>query len=158
VIRFFTLLIFRFSLMKSRWFGQLVWILVYPGSASARISKGQGYQGFLRKRAGRSFGQKRVIGVIQGKTWKTDRISLLLGSIKCFPLSFNTFKTLLRAGHPLGSKRAQGCPLVAEGHGALLKMPSRSTVPGSLTQLFRFAVYMFLYLTSSHVNTCTYIC
>jgi hypothetical protein len=27
-------------------------------SASARISKGQGYQGFLRKRAGNSFGQK----------------------------------------------------------------------------------------------------
>jgi hypothetical protein len=27
-------------------------------SASARISKGQGYQGFLRKRAGSSFGQK----------------------------------------------------------------------------------------------------
>jgi hypothetical protein len=31
------------------------------------------------------------------------------------------------AGHPLGSKRAQGHPLVVEGHGALLKMPSRST-------------------------------
>jgi hypothetical protein len=28
------------------------------GSASARISKGQGYQGFSRKRAGSSFGQK----------------------------------------------------------------------------------------------------
>jgi hypothetical protein len=27
-------------------------------SASARILKGQGYQGFLRKRAGSSFGQK----------------------------------------------------------------------------------------------------
>jgi hypothetical protein len=27
-------------------------------SASARISKGQGYQGFLRKRAGSSFGKK----------------------------------------------------------------------------------------------------
>jgi hypothetical protein len=27
-------------------------------SASAKISKGQGYQGFLRKRAGSSFGQK----------------------------------------------------------------------------------------------------
>jgi hypothetical protein len=26
--------------------------------ASARISKGQGYQGFLRKRAGSSFGKK----------------------------------------------------------------------------------------------------
>jgi hypothetical protein len=28
-------------------------------SASSRISKGQGYQGFLRKRAGSSFGQKK---------------------------------------------------------------------------------------------------
>jgi hypothetical protein len=28
---------------------------------------------------------------------KMDRISLLLGSIKCFPISFNTFKTLLVA-------------------------------------------------------------
>jgi hypothetical protein len=28
-------------------------------SASPRISKGQAYQGFLRKRAGSSFGQKR---------------------------------------------------------------------------------------------------
>jgi hypothetical protein len=65
-------------------------------SASARISKGQEYQVFLhvRKRAGSSFGQKRAICVIQGKTWKTNRISLLLGSIICFPLSFNTFKTL----------------------------------------------------------------
>jgi hypothetical protein len=56
-------------------------------SASARISKGQGYQGFLRKRAGSSLGQKMAICVVQG-------ISLLLGPIKCFPLSFNTFKTL----------------------------------------------------------------
>jgi hypothetical protein len=37
-------------------------------SASARISKGQGYQGFLRKRAGSSFGQKKAICVVQGKT------------------------------------------------------------------------------------------
>jgi hypothetical protein len=62
------------------------------GSASARISKGQGYQGFLRKRAGSNICQKRAICVVQGKTWKMDRISLLLGSIKYFPLSFNTFK------------------------------------------------------------------
>jgi hypothetical protein len=56
--------------------------------ASARISKGQGYQGFARKRAGSSFGQKRAICVVQGKT---DRISLLLlGSIKCFPFKFLT--------------------------------------------------------------------
>jgi hypothetical protein len=60
-------------------------------SASARISKGQGYQGFVRKRAWSSFGQKWAICVVQGKT---DRISLLSGSIKCFPITFNTFKTL----------------------------------------------------------------
>jgi hypothetical protein len=30
-------------------------------NASARISKGQGYQGFLWKRAGSSFGQKMAI-------------------------------------------------------------------------------------------------
>jgi hypothetical protein len=59
-------------------------------SASARISKLQGYQVFLRKRAGSSFGQKRAICIVQGKT---DRI-LFFGSIKCFPLSFNTFETL----------------------------------------------------------------
>jgi hypothetical protein len=63
--------------------------------ASARISKGQGYEDFLRKRAGSSFGQKSAIYVVQGKTLKmrkTDRISLLLGSIKCFPIGFdNTF-------------------------------------------------------------------
>jgi hypothetical protein len=57
----------------------------YMPSVSSRISKGQGYQGFLRKRAGSSFGQKRAICVVQGKMWKIDRISLLLGSIKCFP-------------------------------------------------------------------------
>jgi hypothetical protein len=51
---------------------------------SARISKGQRYQGFLRKMAGSSFGQKKGICVVQGKTFKmrkTDRISLLFGSI-----------------------------------------------------------------------------
>jgi hypothetical protein len=37
-------------------------------SASSRISKGQGYQGFVKKRAGSSFGQKRAICVVQGKT------------------------------------------------------------------------------------------
>jgi hypothetical protein len=60
-------------------------------SASAWISKGQGYQDFIRKRAGSSFGQKKAICIVQGKM---DRISLLLGSIKCFPLSIDTFKTL----------------------------------------------------------------
>jgi hypothetical protein len=51
-------------------------------SASSRISKGQGYQSFLRKRAGSSFGPKGAICVVQGKM---GRISQLLGSIKCFP-------------------------------------------------------------------------
>jgi hypothetical protein len=37
-------------------------------SVSSRISKGQGYQGFLRKRAGSSYGKKRAICVVQGKT------------------------------------------------------------------------------------------
>jgi hypothetical protein len=37
-------------------------------SVSSRISKGQGYQGFLRKRAGSSFGQKGAICIAQGKT------------------------------------------------------------------------------------------
>jgi hypothetical protein len=36
--------------------------------ASDRISKGQEYRGFLRKRAGSSFGQKRAIYIVQGKT------------------------------------------------------------------------------------------
>jgi hypothetical protein len=40
----------------------------------------------------------------------------------CFIIEF-----LKGQGTTLGSKRAQGRPLVAEGHGALLKMPSRST-------------------------------
>jgi hypothetical protein len=44
------------------------------------------------KRAGRSFGQKRAICVVQGKTSKIDRISLLLWSIKCFPISFSPSK------------------------------------------------------------------
>jgi hypothetical protein len=38
------------------------------GSVSSRISKEQGYQGFLSKRAGSSFGKKRAICVVQGKT------------------------------------------------------------------------------------------
>jgi hypothetical protein len=36
-------------------FGKLYHVL----SVSSRISKGQGYQGFLSKRAGSSFGQKK---------------------------------------------------------------------------------------------------
>jgi hypothetical protein len=45
--------------------------------SAARISKGPGYQGFSMKRAGSSFGPKRAICVVQGKTLKmrkTDRI------------------------------------------------------------------------------------
>jgi hypothetical protein len=63
-------------------------------SASARISKGQGYQLRLLKEKGREqFWPKRTICVVQGKTLKmrkTDRISILLGPIRCFFISFNT--------------------------------------------------------------------
>jgi hypothetical protein len=60
-------------------------------SASARISKVQEYPGFLRKRCREQFWPKRAICIVKGKT---DIISLLLWSIKCLPISFNTFKTL----------------------------------------------------------------
>jgi hypothetical protein len=46
-------------------------------SASSRISKGQGYQGFIRKRAGSRFGQKRAICVVQGKTLGGSLIELI---------------------------------------------------------------------------------
>jgi hypothetical protein len=46
---------------------QILVICKLEYSISARISKGQGYQGFLRKRAGSNFGQKRAICVVQGK-------------------------------------------------------------------------------------------
>jgi hypothetical protein len=39
-------------------------------SASSRISKGQGYQGFLRKRAGSSFGQKGQFALYKEKLEK----------------------------------------------------------------------------------------
>jgi hypothetical protein len=57
-----------------------------------RISKGQGYQGFIS-----SFSQKRANLKFKTnfKMRKTDRISLLLGSIKCFPISFNIHKDTL---------------------------------------------------------------
>jgi hypothetical protein len=43
-------------------------------SASARISKGQGYQGLIwRKRAGSSFGQKRAICVVQAYKEKPEK-------------------------------------------------------------------------------------
>jgi hypothetical protein len=46
-------------------------VILYKGvGAFARISKGQGYQGFLRKRAGSSFGQKRAICIVQRKNLK----------------------------------------------------------------------------------------
>jgi hypothetical protein len=48
----------------------LLYACIQTYSASARISKGQGYQGFSRKRAWSSFGQKREICVVQGKTFK----------------------------------------------------------------------------------------
>jgi hypothetical protein len=52
-------------------------------SASARISKGQGYRG--KKMAGSSFGQKSAICIVARKK---------LEKMLCFPISFNTFKTL----------------------------------------------------------------
>jgi hypothetical protein len=45
-----------------------IFVFIHWMQCSARISKGQGYQGFLRKRAGSSFGQKRAICIVQGKT------------------------------------------------------------------------------------------
>jgi hypothetical protein len=39
-------------------------------SASARISKGQGYQGFIRKRAGSSFGKKEQFASYKEKLEK----------------------------------------------------------------------------------------
>jgi hypothetical protein len=49
-------------------------------SASSKISKGQGYLGFLRKRAGSSFGQKGQFASYKYKE-KLEKwtISLLLG-------------------------------------------------------------------------------
>jgi hypothetical protein len=46
----------------------------YFCSASARISKGLGYQGFLRKRAGSSFGQKRK-NLKNGHNFTTFRVN-----------------------------------------------------------------------------------
>jgi hypothetical protein len=60
---------------------------------------------------------------------KFYRISDTLGGslmeLVSYKLPIKNFKK--KAGCPLGSKRAQWRPLVAKGHGALLKMPSRST-------------------------------
>jgi hypothetical protein len=39
-------------------------------SASARISKGHGYQGLLRKKAGRSFGKKLAFCIVARKNVK----------------------------------------------------------------------------------------
>jgi hypothetical protein len=63
-------------------------------SVSSRISKGQGYQGFIRKRAGSSLGPKKGNLRCTMKNLNNLQISLVLGSTKCFPISFNTFKTL----------------------------------------------------------------
>jgi hypothetical protein len=68
------------------WYSPFSSYLPIKFSASARISKGQGYQGFLRKRAGSSIGKKGQFASYKEKLKKMDRISLLLGSIKCFPI------------------------------------------------------------------------
>jgi hypothetical protein len=70
----------------------------YLLSVSSRISKGQGYQGFLTKEKGseQSWPQKRQYLRRTMKNLKNGQISLLLGSIKCFPISFSTFWPLLK--------------------------------------------------------------
>jgi hypothetical protein len=73
--------------MYAYWLVMLGTLLLTPLSASARISKGQGYQGYKKGRE--QFWPKRAICVVQGKTSKMDRISLLLWSIKCFSPSKN---------------------------------------------------------------------
>jgi hypothetical protein len=111
-------------------------------SVSSRISKGQGYQGFLRKRAGSSFGKKGQFASYKEKLEKWTEFTTFRVN-KMFPISFNTFKTLWVAPwwswyhkFPLGRKRAQGRPLVSEGRGALLKMPRRNTSVNS-TKFYR---------------------
>jgi hypothetical protein len=59
-------------------------------SASARISKGQGYhfyQGFLKGKGQGAWPKKGNLH----RTRKNGQNLLLLVSIKCFPISFNTF-------------------------------------------------------------------
>jgi hypothetical protein len=60
--------------------------VVLPG-----FQKGRDISRLLKEKGRERFWQKRAICVVQGKT---DRISLLLGSIKCFSISFKIFKTL----------------------------------------------------------------
>jgi hypothetical protein len=48
------------------------------------------YQWFLRKKAGSSSGQKGQFASYKEKLSNFTP----LGSLKCFPISFNTFKTL----------------------------------------------------------------
>jgi hypothetical protein len=71
--------------------------------ASARISKGQGYQGFLRKRAGSSFGPKKC-------------------NLRCTRKNFKNEKNGQNFTPFLGGQGApwevKGHPLEAAGHGA----------------------------------------
>jgi hypothetical protein len=76
--------------------------------ASARISNGQGYQGFLRKRAGSVLAKKGQFASYKEKLEKWTEFH---------SSRVNTMFSLIAQRHPL----------VAEGHGALQKMPSRST-------------------------------
>jgi hypothetical protein len=95
------------------------------------------------------------------KNLKNYRISLLLGSIKCFPISFSTFKTLQVAPwwswyHKLPIKNnffyfpAQGCPLVAEEHSALLIMPIAEALHlvFLLCTMWKFCQKISIYQTS----------
>jgi hypothetical protein len=51
------------------------------------ISKGQGYRGFLRKGREKFWTISVAARKNVKKIRKTDRISIILGSIKCFPIS-----------------------------------------------------------------------
>jgi hypothetical protein len=57
------------------------------------FQKGRDIEASFRKRAGSSFGQEKGNLRRTRKNLKNVQISLLIGSIKCFPISFNTFKT-----------------------------------------------------------------
>jgi hypothetical protein len=65
-------------------------LVLLTGLQKGRDSKSS----FKGKGQGAVLAKKGQFASYKVKLEKTDRISLLLGSIKCFPISFNTFKTL----------------------------------------------------------------
>jgi hypothetical protein len=64
-------------------------IVFLPG-----FQKGRDIKASLGKGQGAVLAKKGNLRCTRKNFEKMDRISLLLGSIKCFPISFNTFKTL----------------------------------------------------------------